>query len=154
MLGGRCAIERVNQVDDNSQRWKQGDQEEYQWIRPRRAGKVLASNPVAHTVEYDDGDDLEDVREQWHPCLVVLVRVRDRFRELCSELEDDESHDKPDHEYSNVRDRNSTARDVLRDTWKAEHNCLDNHQYDDARDQSNERRHDWSKRSPRAVRAA
>ena len=62
MLGGRCAIERVNQVDDNSQCWKQCDQEEYQWISPRCAGKVLAGNTVADAVEYDDADDLEDVR--------------------------------------------------------------------------------------------
>ncbi len=62
VLRGRCAIECVNQVDDNSQCWKQCDQEEYQWIGPRCAGKVLAGNAVADTVEYDDGDDLEDVR--------------------------------------------------------------------------------------------
>ena len=94
----------MNQVNDNSQRWKQGDQEEDQWISPRRACKVLAGNTVAHTVENDDRNDLEDVSKQWHPSLVVLVRVRDRLRELRSELEDDESHDKPDHEHYNVRD--------------------------------------------------
>jgi hypothetical protein len=56
------AIERVHQVDNNSQRWKQGDQEEYEWISPRRASKVLKGNTAAHTVENDDRDDLEDVR--------------------------------------------------------------------------------------------
>src|SRR5205807_1703494 len=87
------------------------------------------------------------------PCLVVLVRVRDRFRELCSELENDQSHDKPDHEYSNVRDGYGAACDVLADTRKAEHNRLDNYQYNDARDQTNERRHDWSNRShPASIR--
>ncbi len=62
VLRGRCAIERVHQVDNNSQRWKQCDQEEYQWISPRRAGKVLSGDTAAHTVENDDRYDLEDVR--------------------------------------------------------------------------------------------
>ncbi len=86
--------------------------------------------------------------------MVVLVRVRDRFRELCSELEDDERHDKPDQEYGDASNGYCAACDVLADPWKAEHNRLDDHQYDDARDQTYERWHDWSKRSPRAVRAA
>ena len=62
VLRGRWAFERVHQVDDNSQCWKQGDQEEYQWISPGCAGEVLAGDAVAYAVEYDDGDDLEDVR--------------------------------------------------------------------------------------------
>ena len=62
VLRSRWAFERVYQVDDNSQRWKQCDQEEYQRISPRRAGKVLTRNTVAHAVENDDRYDLEDVR--------------------------------------------------------------------------------------------
>ena len=62
MLRSRLAIERVHQVDNNSQRWKQCDQEEYQRISPRRAGKVLSGDAATHAVENDDGDDLEDVR--------------------------------------------------------------------------------------------
>src|SRR5712664_881195 len=62
VLRSRLAIERVHQVDNNSQRWKQSDQEEYQWISPRRAGKVLSGDTAAHTVENHDRDDLEDVR--------------------------------------------------------------------------------------------
>jgi len=99
----------VYEVDDYLQRWHQCDQEEYQWISPRRAGKVLSGDAAAHVVQYDNGDDLEDVRKQWNIGLVVLVRVRDRLRELCSELEDDQSHDKPDHEHSNVSDRYAAA---------------------------------------------
>src|SRR5260370_14891030 len=60
----------------------------------------------------------------------------------------------PDHEHYDVRDGYGAACDVLADPWKAENNRLDNHQYNDARDQTYERWHDWSKRSPRAVRAA
>ena len=62
VLRSRWAFERVYHVDDNSQRWKQCDQEEYQRISPRRASKVLTRNTVAHTVENDDRYDLENVR--------------------------------------------------------------------------------------------
>jgi len=62
VLRSRWAFERVYQVDDNSQRWKQGDQEEYQRISPRRAGKVLSGDVAAHAVKNDDRYDLEDVR--------------------------------------------------------------------------------------------
>jgi len=62
VLRGRLAVERVYKVDDNSQRWKQCYQEEYQRISPRRAGKVLSGDAAAHAVENDDRYDLEDVR--------------------------------------------------------------------------------------------
>ncbi len=115
------------QVDDYLQCWHQRDQKEDQWISPRCAGEVLSGDAAAHVVEYDNRDDLEDIRQQWYPCLVVLVCVRDRFRELCSKLEDDEGYDEPNKEYRDASDGYGAACDVLADPWKTEYNRLDNH---------------------------
>ena len=52
----------MDDVDDYFDSWDQRDQEEDQWIGPRLSCKGWTCNTAADVVEYDDGDDLEDVR--------------------------------------------------------------------------------------------
>ena len=109
----------MNQVHDNLQCWDQCDQEEDQRVRPLGAGEIVARDAATDIVENHNRNDLEDIGQQWNPCLVVLVRVRDRLGQLCPELEDDEGNDKSDAEDCNASDRNATRADVLAYPWKA-----------------------------------
>ncbi len=76
-----------------SHRWDQCGQQEDQWNGPWSTCEIGSQERGTDRVKDGDGQDLEDEPEQRGPALVGLVSVRESVCQLCSEPDDDESHD-------------------------------------------------------------